>query len=145
MEVYDHFQSPVTSSPEEGGVSIHWLIGSQIRSWCVMYWCKESFVVPWNRLGEVTSAVFVRIYDRLYGLVVRVPGCRSRSPGFDSQRYQIFWEVVGLERGSLSLVSTIEELLERKSCCSGLENRDYGRKGSAALTVRNPSVRKSWH
>jgi hypothetical protein len=36
-------------------------------------------------------------------------------PGFDSQRYQIFWEVVGLERGPLSLVSAIEELLERKS------------------------------
>jgi hypothetical protein len=34
--------------------------------------------------------------------------------GFDSRRYQIFWEVVGLERGPLSLVSTIEELLERK-------------------------------
>jgi hypothetical protein len=29
-------------------------------------------------------------------------------------RYQIFWEVVGLEWGPLSLVSTIEELLERK-------------------------------
>jgi hypothetical protein len=34
--------------------------------------------------------------------------------GFDSQRYQIFWEVVGLERGPLSLVSTTEELLDRK-------------------------------
>jgi hypothetical protein len=33
---------------------------------------------------------------------------------FDSLRYQIFWEVVGLERGPLSLVSTIEELLDRK-------------------------------
>jgi hypothetical protein len=32
---------------------------------------------------------------------------------FDSGRYQIFWEVVCLERGPLSLVSTIEELLER--------------------------------
>jgi hypothetical protein len=31
--------------------------------------------------------------------------------GFDSQRYQIFWEEVGLERGPLSLVSTIEKLL----------------------------------
>jgi hypothetical protein len=30
----------------------------------------------------------------------------SRS-GFDSRRYQIFWEVVGLERGPLSLVITI--------------------------------------
>jgi hypothetical protein len=43
--------------------------------------------------------------DRLSGLVVRVPGYRSRGPGFDSRRYQIFWEVVGLEWGPLSLVS----------------------------------------
>jgi hypothetical protein len=48
-------------------------------------------------------------------------------PGFDSRHYQIFWEVVGLERSPLSLVSTIEELLERKSSGSGLENREYGR------------------
>jgi hypothetical protein len=34
---------------------------------------------------------------------------------------------VSLERGPLSLVSTTEELLERKSSGSGLENRDYGR------------------
>jgi hypothetical protein len=46
------------------------------------------------------------------GLVVRVPGCRSRDLGFDSRRYQIFREVVGLERGPLSLVRIIEELLE---------------------------------
>jgi hypothetical protein len=50
-------------------------------------------------------------------------------PGFDSRRYQIFWEVVGLERGPLSLVSTTEELLERKSSGSGLESREYGRRG----------------
>jgi hypothetical protein len=24
-------------------------------------------------------------------------------------------------------------------------NRDYGRSGSAALTLRHPSIRKSWH
>jgi hypothetical protein len=34
---------------------------------------------------------------------------------------------VGLERGPLSLVRTIEELPEWKSCGSGLENRSYGR------------------
>jgi hypothetical protein len=34
---------------------------------------------------------------------------------------------MGLERGQLSLVSTTEELLERNSKCSGLENRNYGR------------------
>jgi hypothetical protein len=33
---------------------------------------------------------------------------------------------MGLERGPLSLVSTIEEILERKSSSSGLEIREYG-------------------
>jgi hypothetical protein len=36
---------------------------------------------------------------------------------------------VGLERGPLSLVSTIEELLGRKSSGSGLEILEYGRRG----------------
>jgi hypothetical protein len=35
---------------------------------------------------------------------------------------------VVLERGPFSLVSTTEELLERKSSGSGLENREYGRR-----------------
>jgi hypothetical protein len=48
--------------------------------------------------------------------------------GFNSRRYQIFSEVVGLERGPLSLVSTTEELLERKNSCSGLESRECGRR-----------------
>jgi hypothetical protein len=48
--------------------------------------------------------------------------------GFDSLRYQIFWEVEGLERGPLSLVSTTEELLGRKSSGSGLESREYSRR-----------------
>jgi hypothetical protein len=61
--------------------------------------------------------------DRLCGLVVRVPSYRSRGPGFDSRHYQIFWEVVGLERGPHSIVRIIEELLEGKSTGSGLENR----------------------
>jgi hypothetical protein len=47
---------------------------------------------------------------------------------FDSRRYQIFWEVVGLERGSLSLVSTTDLVQERKNISSGLENREYGRR-----------------
>jgi hypothetical protein len=50
---------------------------------------------------------------------------------FDSRRYQSFWEVVGLERSPISLVSTIEELLERNSSGSGLENREYGRRDSS--------------
>jgi hypothetical protein len=33
-----------------------------------------------------------------------------------------------MERGPLILLNTIEELLEKKSSGSGLENRDYGRR-----------------
>jgi hypothetical protein len=36
------------------------------------------------------------------GIVVRLPGCRPKGPSFDSQRYQIFWVAVGLERGLFS-------------------------------------------
>jgi hypothetical protein len=49
---------------------------------------------------------------------------------------------VGLEWGPLSLVSTTEELLRRKSG-SSLEIRDYGRRGSAALITGHPSLHKS--
>jgi hypothetical protein len=51
--------------------------------------------------------------DRLCGLVVRVLGYRSRDsgsiPGTTRNK-----KVVGLEQGPLSLVSTTEELLDRK-------------------------------
>jgi hypothetical protein len=47
--------------------------------------------------------------------------------GFDSWRYQIFWEVMGLELGPLSLVSTTEELHGRNSSGSSPLNREYGR------------------
>jgi hypothetical protein len=50
---------------------------------------------------------------------------KTQRSGFYSLRYQIFW-IVGLERGPLSLVSTTEELLGRKSSGSVLEIREYG-------------------
>jgi hypothetical protein len=59
--------------------------------------------------------------DRVCDLVVRVAGYRSRGPGIYFRRYHISWEVVDLERGPLSVVSTIEEVLERKSSGFGLE------------------------
>jgi hypothetical protein len=60
--------------------------------------------------------------DRLCGLVVRVLGYRSGGPGsIPGTTLQDFLgkkkkgkQVVGLERGPLSLVSTTEELLDRK-------------------------------
>jgi hypothetical protein len=45
---------------------------------------------------------------------------------------------VGLERGPLSLVSTTEELLERKRSGSCLEIREYGPWGSVTLTTWHP-------
>jgi hypothetical protein len=57
--------------------------------------------------------VCVHIYRyRLYVLVVRVLGYRSGGPG--SIPGTTRKKVVGLERGPLSLVSTTEELLDRK-------------------------------
>jgi hypothetical protein len=58
--------------------------------------------------------------------------------GCNSPHYQIFWEVVGLKRDPLSLVSATEEILGRKSSCSGLENRDYGRRDPTVLTMQHP-------
>jgi hypothetical protein len=58
--------------------------------------------------------------DRLCGLVVRVLGYRSGGPGSIPGITRFFWggggrkTVVCLERGPLSLVSTTEELLDRK-------------------------------
>jgi hypothetical protein len=64
--------------------------------------------------------------------------------GFDSRPYEIFWEVVGLERGPLSLVSTVEELLGRKSSGSDLEIENTALGICHADDVA-PSICKSWH
>jgi hypothetical protein len=57
-----------------------------------------------NRTLPLSSHIDLRTVrrDRLCGLMVRVPGHRYKGSAFDSRRYQIFWEVVGLERGPLS-------------------------------------------
>jgi hypothetical protein len=56
--------------------------------------------------------VALYIYDRLCCLVVRVLGYRSGGPG--SIPGTTRKNLVGLERGPLSLVNTTEELLDRK-------------------------------
>jgi hypothetical protein len=76
---------------------------------------------------EICVTCFCSVWEQhcLCGLVVRVTGYMFRGPGFASRPYQIIWEVVGLERGLLRLVTTIEELLGRKSSGSDLQNWEY--------------------
>jgi hypothetical protein len=52
---------------------------------------------------------------------------------------------VGLERDPLSLVKINEELLERKVAAPVEKTEINDRWGSATLTIRHPSIRKSWH
>jgi hypothetical protein len=68
---------------------------------------------------DIILYYIISYYMTTCGLVVTVPGYRARCPGFDSGQYQIFWEIVGLERGPLSLVSINEELPEWRSNGSG--------------------------
>jgi hypothetical protein len=63
--------------------------------------------------------------------------------GFDSRRYQIFWETVGLEWGPLSLISTIDGQLGRKRNCSGLEIQEC--RNDPSRDHLAPSILKSWH
>jgi hypothetical protein len=71
----------------------------------------------WNSGTKICHDHFLWVHvtrsDRLCGLVVRVLGYRSGGPG-SIPGTTIKEKVVGLERGTLSLVSTTEELLDRK-------------------------------
>jgi hypothetical protein len=77
---------------------------------------------------ELNLYVMTKKVDRLCGLVVKVLGYRSRRPCSIPGATKSSEKVVGLERGPLSLVSTTEELLGRKSRNFGLGNRNYGRR-----------------
>jgi hypothetical protein len=98
--------------------------------------------VPW-RISKFL--LFTTIFASILSWLVRPPLWSSgqssclqiQRSGFDSRRYQIFWKVVGLERGSLSLVTIIEELLQGNSV-SGLENGNSRPWGFVALTTPHP-------
>jgi hypothetical protein len=65
---------------------------------------------------KIIDCIYLEL-DRLCGLVVRVLGYRSEGQGSipSTTRKKT---LMGLERGQLSLVSTTEELLDRKVATS---------------------------
>jgi hypothetical protein len=87
--------------------------------------------------------MYTLLRDRLCGLVVKVPGYKSRGPGFDSRRYQIFWEVVGLEWDPLRLVWITEELLELKNSSSGSREPRVTVVGIRCADHATPSIPKN--
>jgi hypothetical protein len=106
--------------------------------------CDKQRVASWNRAVVENPPIVQLLWDlRTFyenrrfvtgpPLWSKISWLQLQRSEFDYRRCQIFWEVVGLERGSLSLVSTTEELLERKSSGSGLEIRAYGHMGSTVL------------
>jgi hypothetical protein len=86
---------------------------------------------------------FAQCFDRICDLMIRVPCYRSRDPGFDSRRYQIFGELVGLERGLLRIVNVTEEILEWKNSGSGSRNSKLTAVGIRRSDNATPSIRKS--
>jgi hypothetical protein len=91
-----------------------WETVKSLHNW----WSLEKCSTPWS---------YFFMCDRFCGLVVKSSWLRIQRSGFYFRRYQIFREAMGLERGPLTLVSTIEELLGRKISDCGLESREYGR------------------
>jgi hypothetical protein len=95
------------------------------------------------RWGHVTADRILKTFSnagilqgRLCGPVIGVPDHKARNPGSIPGTTTFFLGIVGLERGPLSLVSTIKELLGRKS--------DSGHKDRHADHVAS-YIRKNWH
>jgi hypothetical protein len=117
-------------------------------SWTSKFWLAVRLTNTeprtYENFNKLTITNLALCLDRLCGLVVRVLGYRSRGLGFDSRRYQIFWEVVGLERGPLSLVIVTEKLLEWKNSGSGSRKSRLTAVGIRCADHMTPTIRKSW-
>jgi hypothetical protein len=58
---------------------------------------------------------------------------------------QILRTVIKFGKISCEHYNLLKKYLETGSLLSGLENRDYGHRGSTALTMRHPFIRRSWY
>jgi hypothetical protein len=79
--------------------------------------------LEWRNRGIISS--YLSGEDCLCGLVVIVPGYRSRGPDSIPGATRFPEKQWFLNGGPLSLLSTTEELLGRKNCGFGLESREY--------------------
>jgi hypothetical protein len=88
---------------------------------------SEPFMTSSHCLTRIYFQLLYILSDRLCGLVVRVLGYRSGGPDSVPGTTRKKIREVGLERGPLSLVSTTEELLDRKVAAPVLktENTAY--------------------
>jgi hypothetical protein len=111
--------------------------------------CKVNNSSSANEMPNIQS-VKQAFYELLVTLIantlhyyVWAPGYRFRGPEFDPRCYQIFWEVVDLEWGSLSLVRITEEILEWKSSVFGSREPRLTAVGIRCADHATPSIRKS--
>jgi hypothetical protein len=95
-----------------------------------------------NSVGRMSSqSPVVWWYREVAGMCVEaVPVLGAGSEDFMARPINIGLDIERFVKGIYG-----EQLHEGKSSGSGLENRDYSRRGSAALTTRHPSIRRSWH
>jgi hypothetical protein len=126
-------------------VFCHLFLVFQVFFFSFKFW-KPNFVYISHLFRTRYIAIYLIFFLRPLWSSGQSSWLQIRRLGFDSQHYQIFWgkkTVVGLERGPLSLVSTTEELLDRKVAAPvyKIEN--------TAVRIRYvdnvaPSIRKSW-
>jgi hypothetical protein len=102
-------------------MTIGFQLSSTKNGWKYYYLNK---VLYKYEMGRVCNTI-----DRLRGLVVRVPGYRSRGPGSILGATRFSKKLWVWNRVHSASLSTIEGLLERKkSSASGLESREYDRR-----------------
>jgi hypothetical protein len=94
-------------------------------------------VIPQVIPLQICTPKLVGVYFKKWGQAVpplwssgQSSWLQVQKPGFDSLHYQIFWEVVGLERIHLASSVQLRSNL-KKSSGSGLESREYGRRDSS--------------
>jgi hypothetical protein len=99
----------------------------------------QTFRLQWDFVNILIRRISYSY--RLCGLVVRILGYRSWGPGSIPGTTRKKKYVVGLERGPLSLVSTTEELLDRKVAAPVYKTETTG-VGIRHVDHVAPSIRK---